>query len=152
MRTCSQSAIITTATSVPIRGKNLFYVVIFSFELVHVIKRISNEFSFHMMYYETHCVFYISLPEARGYKTHNSFHNKSYGMKIHLRSYIYCILPPSWVQPEVNLLCDLDHDLWLNTQFITGPFAQVCNFRSSLASCFLNNMVEYVAQNRNKYV
>ena len=26
--------------------------------------------------------------EARGYKTHNSFHNTSYEMKIHLRSYI----------------------------------------------------------------
>ena len=41
------------------------------------------------MYYETRCVFYIPSPEARGYKTHNSFHNTSYGMKIHLRSYIY---------------------------------------------------------------
>ena len=53
------------------------------------------------MYYETSCVFYIPEqtscvfyipepePEARGYKTHNSFHNTSYGMKIHLRSYIY---------------------------------------------------------------
>ena len=57
--------------------------------LVHVIKRISNEFSFHTMYYETRCVFYIPSPEARGYKTHSSFHNTSYGMKIHLRSYIY---------------------------------------------------------------
>ena len=44
------------------------------------------------MYYETRCVFYIPSPEARGYKTHNSFHNTSYGMKIHLRSYIQCIL------------------------------------------------------------
>ena len=41
------------------------------------------------MYYENDCVFNIPLPEARGYKTHNSFHNTSYGMKIHLRSYIY---------------------------------------------------------------
>ena len=54
-----------------------------------MIKRISNEFSFHTMYYETRCVLYIPSPEARGYKTHYSFHNTSYGMKIHLRSYIY---------------------------------------------------------------
>ena len=26
--------------------------------------------------------------EARGYKTHNSFHNTSYGMKIHLRFFL----------------------------------------------------------------
>ena len=50
--------------------------------------RISNEFSFHTMYYETRCVFYIPSPEARGYKTHNSFHNTSYGMKIHLRFFL----------------------------------------------------------------
>ena len=44
------------------------------------------------MYYETRCVFYIPSPEARGYKTHNSFHNSSYEMKIHLRSYTVYIL------------------------------------------------------------
>ena len=37
--------------------------------------RISNEFSFHTMFYETSCVFYIPEPLARGYKTHNEFHN-----------------------------------------------------------------------------
>ena len=50
--------------------------------------RISNEFSFHTMYYETSCVFYIPEPLARGYKTHNEFHNISYGMKIHLRFFL----------------------------------------------------------------
>ena len=74
----------------PIAEKVYFILLFAHFVLVHVIKRISNEFSFHMMYYETRCVFYIPSPEARGYKTHNSFHNTSYGMKIHLRSYIYC--------------------------------------------------------------
>ena len=61
----------------------------------------SNEFSFHTMYYEKSCVFYIPEPlargykthnefhnMARGYKTHNSFHNTSYGMKIHLRFFL----------------------------------------------------------------
>ena len=67
----------------------VYFILLFAhFVLVHVIKRISNEFSFHTMYYETRCVFYIPSPEAPGYKTHNSFHNTSYGMKIHLRSYI----------------------------------------------------------------
>ena len=76
----------------PIRGKVYFILLFAHFVLVHVIKRISNEFSFHTMYYETRCVLYIPSPEARGYKTHNSFHNTSYGMKIHLRSYMYyCI-------------------------------------------------------------
>ena len=73
----------------PIRRKSLFHLA--HFVLVHVIKRISNEFSFHTMYYETRYVFYIPSPEARGYKTHSSFHNTSYGMEIHLRSYIYDI-------------------------------------------------------------
>ena len=50
--------------------------------------RISNEFSFHTMYYETSCVFYIPEPLARGYNTHNEFHNTSYGMKIHLRFFL----------------------------------------------------------------
>ena len=40
------------------------------------------------MYYETSCAFYIPSPEARGYKTHNEFHNTSYGMKIHLRFFL----------------------------------------------------------------
>ena len=71
-------------------AENVYFILLFAhFVLVHVIKRTSNEFSFHTMYYETRCVFYIPSPEARGYKTHNSFHNTSYGMKIHLRSYIY---------------------------------------------------------------
>ena len=50
--------------------------------------RISNEFSFHTMYYKTSCVFYIPEPLARGYKTHNEFHNTLYGMKIHLRFFL----------------------------------------------------------------
>ena len=54
----------------------------------HNLYRISNEFSFHTMYYETSCVFYIPEPLARGYKTHNEFHNTSYGMKIHLRFFL----------------------------------------------------------------
>ena len=70
-------------------AEKVYFILLFAhFMLVHVIKRISNEFSFHTMYYETRCVFYIPSPEARGYKTHNSFHNTSYGMKIHLKSYI----------------------------------------------------------------
>ena len=70
-------------------AEKVYFILLFAhFMLVHVIKRISNEFSFHTMYYETRCVFYIPSPEARGYKTHNSFHNTSYGMKIHLRSYM----------------------------------------------------------------
>ena len=32
--------------------------------------------------------FYIPEPLARGYKTHNEFHNTSYGMKIHLRFFL----------------------------------------------------------------
>ena len=52
-----------------------------------MIYRISNEFSFHTMYYETSCVFYIPEPLARGYKTHE-FHDTSYGMKIHLRFFL----------------------------------------------------------------
>ena len=40
------------------------------------------------MYYETSCVFYIPEPLARGYKTHNEFHNTSYGIKIHLRFFL----------------------------------------------------------------
>ena len=50
--------------------------------------RISNEFSFHTIYYETSCVFYIHEPLARGYRIHNEFHNTSYGMKIHLRFFL----------------------------------------------------------------
>ena len=50
--------------------------------------RISNEFSFHTTYYETSCVFYIPEHLASGYKTHNEFHNTSYGMKIHLRFFL----------------------------------------------------------------
>ena len=71
-------------------AEKVYFILLFAhFVLVHVIKRISNWFLFHTMYYETRCVFYIPSPEARGYKTHYSFHNTSYGMKIHLRSYIY---------------------------------------------------------------
>ena len=81
-------AMATTTSSVLIRGISLFHVVICS---VHVIKRISNEFSFHRMYYETHFVLYIPSPEALGYKTHDLFHNASYVMKIHMRSYISMI-------------------------------------------------------------
>ena len=79
----------------PKRNSNhgvIYFMKLFAYSVwVHVRKRISNEFSFHTMYYETTCVFYITSPEARGHKTHNEFHNTSYGMKIHLRSYIYIL-------------------------------------------------------------
>ena len=89
MRTCCQS-VASYGVIRPRFAEKVYFILLFAhFVLVHVIKRISNEFSFHTMYYETRCVFYIPSPEARGYKTHNSFHNTSYGMKIHLRSYIY---------------------------------------------------------------
>ena len=91
MRTCYQG-VASHGVIRPRFAENVYFILLFAhFVLVHVIKRISNEFSFHTMYYETRCVFYIPSPEARGYKTHNSFHNTSYGMKIHLRSYIYDI-------------------------------------------------------------
>ena len=80
-------------------AKKVYFILSFAhfvLPVVHVIKRISSEFSFHTMYYETRCVFYIPSPEARGYKTHNSFHNTSYGMKIHLRSYMYISL--KWIK------------------------------------------------------
>ena len=90
MRTCYQSVAIHGVNRPQFAEKVYrYFILLFAhFVLVRVIKRISNEFSFHTMYYETRCVFYIPSPEARGYKTHNSFHNTSYGMKIHLRSYI----------------------------------------------------------------
>ena len=72
------SLIVYTILYFPILKKNLWF----------NIYRISNEFSFHTMYYETSCVFYIPEPLARGYKTHNEFHNTSYGMKIHLRFFL----------------------------------------------------------------
>ena len=50
--------------------------------------RISNEFSFLTMYYKMSCVFYIPVPLARGYKTHNEFHNTLYGIKIYLRFFL----------------------------------------------------------------
>ena len=40
------------------------------------------------MYYETSYMFYIPEHLAREYKTHNEFHNSSYGMKIHLRFFL----------------------------------------------------------------
>ena len=92
MRTSYQS-VASHGVIRPWFAERVYFILLFAhFVLVHVIKRISNEFSFHTMYYETRCVFYIPSPEARGYKTHNSFHNTSYGMKIHLRSYIYVIV------------------------------------------------------------
>ena len=91
MRTCYQS-VASHGVIRPRFAEKVYFILLFAhFVLVHVIKRTSNEFSFHTMYYETLCVFYIPSPEARGYKTHNSFHNTSYGMKIHLRSYIYIV-------------------------------------------------------------
>ena len=79
-------------------AEKVYFIMLFAhFVLVHVIKRISNEFSFHTMYYETSCVFYIPEPLARGYKTHNEFHNTSYGMKIHLISYIFRTYDLSYV-------------------------------------------------------
>ena len=46
------------------------------------------------MYYETRRVLNIPSPEAQGYKTHDSFHYTSFGMKIHLRSFIYVYMYP----------------------------------------------------------
>ena len=92
MRTCYQ-AVASHGVNRPRFAENVYFILLFAhIVLVHVIKRISNEFSFHTIYYETRCVFYIPSPEARGYKTHNSFHNTSYGMKIHLRSYMTTVV------------------------------------------------------------
>ena len=49
--------------------------------LILWLKRISNEFSFHTMYYETHC-------QRLRYIKHTTRH----WMKTHLRSYIVCII------------------------------------------------------------
>ena len=51
---------------------------------------IGSQMNFHSIrcIYETSCVFYIPEPLARGYKTHNEFHNTSYWMKIHLRFFL----------------------------------------------------------------
>ena len=87
----------------------VYFILLFAhFVLVHVIKRISNEFPFHTMYYETRCVFYIPSPEARGYKTYNSFHNTSYGMKIHLRSYIYHYIFTALILFTVDLFIEFE--------------------------------------------
>ena len=60
-----------------------------------------------MNFYSIQCimklVFYIPSPEARGYKAHNSFHNTSYGMKIHLRSYMYVLSPMCFETSSLNL-------------------------------------------------
>ena len=102
MRTCCQRVASNSVTR-PRFAEKVYFILLFAhFVLVHVIKRISNEFSFHTMYYETRCVYYIPSPEARGYKTHNSFHNTSYGMKIHLRSYIYEIVAAIVIPPGSN--------------------------------------------------
>ena len=68
-----------------IRGKSLFHLVICSFRVSSCDKKnLKWIFIPYDVLWNSLCV-----PEARGYETHNSFHNTSYGMKIHLRSYIY---------------------------------------------------------------
>ena len=70
----------------PIRGKSIFHLVICSFRVSSCDKKnLKWIFIPYDVLWNSLCV-YIPSPEARGYKTHNSFHNTSYGMKIHLRS------------------------------------------------------------------
>ena len=80
--------------------------------IVYYIYRISNEFSFHTMYYETSCVFYIPEPLARGYKTHNEFHNTSYGKKIHLRFFLSHELTRNEQITRLNILFPRIGDGW----------------------------------------
>ena len=74
--------------------------------------RISNEFSFHTMYYETSCAFYIPEPLARGYETHNEFHNTSYWMKIHLRFFLSHELTRNKQIRRLNRLFPIIRDGW----------------------------------------
>ena len=66
------------------------------------------------MYYETCCVFYILSPEARGYKTHNSFQNTSYGVKIHLRSYMYGWIAKFFLKSLKHEKCYIN-SVWINS-------------------------------------
>ena len=70
-----------------IRGKSLFHVVVCSFRVSSCDKKnLKWIFIPYDVLWNSFCVLY---PLARGgYKTHNWFHNTSYGMKIHLRSYM----------------------------------------------------------------
>ena len=76
MLTCYQSVASHGVIRPRFAGKVYFILLFAHFVLVHVIKRISNEFSFNTMYYGTRSVFYIPSPETRAYKTHNSFGNE----------------------------------------------------------------------------
>ena len=53
-----------------------------------MIKRIGNEFSFHMMFYGNLCALYPP-DNSLDIKTHKEFRKTLYEMKIHFRSYIY---------------------------------------------------------------
>ena len=73
----------------PIRGKSLFHLVICSFRVSSCDKKnLKWIFIPYDLLWNSLCVLY-PLARGSGYKTHNSFHNTSYGMKIHLRSYMY---------------------------------------------------------------
>ena len=86
-----------------IRRKSLFHLVICSFRVSSCDKKnLKWIFIPYDVLWNSLCVLYplargsgiyIPSPEARGYKTHNSFHNTSYGMKNHLRSYMYVQQP-----------------------------------------------------------
>ena len=70
----------------PIRRTCIFHFVICLFCVCSCDKKNLKWISIRYdVLWNSFCV-YIPSPEARGYKTHNSFHNISYGMKIHLRS------------------------------------------------------------------
>ena len=90
----------------PIRRKSLFHLVICSFRVSSWDKKNLKR---------------IFIPQARGYKTHNSFHNTSNGMKIHLRSYIYA---PSLVR-KTFLRMGLLQIFPLNFIFLIGIFLTV---------------------------
>ena len=43
---------------------------------------------------------FILIIDPLGYKTRNEFYNTSYGMKIHLRSYIYASVFSMWIKRQ----------------------------------------------------
>ena len=74
----------------PIRGKSLFHLVICSFRVSSCDKKnLKWIFIPYDVLWNSLCVFIFPRQRLGDIKTHNSFHNTSYGMKIHLRSYIY---------------------------------------------------------------
>ena len=83
-----------------IRGKSLFHLVICSFRVSSCDKKnLKWIFIPYDVLWNSLCVLY-PLARGSGYKTHNSFHNTSYGMKIHLRSYIYDCCYSNWPSQE----------------------------------------------------